>query len=349
MPRELGLSIVIPVYDERESLRPLYEELREIAARLEQEVELIFVDDGSTDGSWEVLCDLQAADDRISAIRFRRNFGKAAALAAGFGVARGDPVFTLDADLQDDPREIPRFLEQLQAGHDVVSGWKKLRHDPWHKTLPSRVFNRLVGRLTGVRLHDHNCGFKCYRSAVLDEIQLYGELHRFIPVLAHAKGFRVGEIVVGHRPRRYGRSKYGWGRIFRGLVDLLTIKFLTAFQNRPQHMLGGVGLVFLLAGLMGLGYLAAVWVSNLFIADPQPIGGRPLLMYSATAFLFGAQILTIGLLAELVTARNLDPSQVYSIAQQRLSPRRTCPPPEAPAMPRSGATDSLDSQRPPTS
>ena len=196
------LSIVIPVFNEAESLEALHRELGEVAAAQGYELEIIFVDDGSRDGSWEVIRRLAAADPRVRGIRFRRNFGKAAALSAGFAEARGELVMTLDADLQDDPHEIPRFLAEMEKDLDVVSGWKKVRHDPWHKVLPSRVFNWLVSWLTGVRLHDHNCGMKCYRREVLDEVRLYGELHRFVPVLAAGRGFRVGEMVIHHRPRQ---------------------------------------------------------------------------------------------------------------------------------------------------
>ena len=181
---------------------------------------------------------LAAADPRVRGIRFRRNFGKAAALSAGFDAARGELVVTLDADLQDDPREIPRFLAEIDKGLDCVSGWKQVRHDPWHKVGPSRVFNWLVGVLTGVKLHDHNCGFKCYRREIFDEVRLYGELHRFVPVLAAARGWKVGEIVVNHRARKFGRSKYGVTRIVKGFLDLLTVYFLTGFEQRPQHLLG---------------------------------------------------------------------------------------------------------------
>src|SRR5262245_11676132 len=232
------LSIVIPVYDENASLAELHREIVATVDRERLDVEIIFVDDGSRDGSWETIADLARRDRRVRGLRLRRNFGKAAALSAGFRSARGELVLTLDADLQDDPNEIPRFLEQIKGGVDVVSGWKKVQLDPWHKVWPSRVFNWLVGTLTGVRLHDHNCGMKCYRAAVFREVRLYGEMHRFIPVLAAARGFRVGEIAIHHRPRRHGKSKYGARRFVKGFLDLLTIKFLTSFSHRPQHFLG---------------------------------------------------------------------------------------------------------------
>jgi glycosyltransferase involved in cell wall biosynthesis len=235
------ISAVIPVYNEAESLDELHRELSEVAAAHQYDLEVIFIDDGSTDGSWETIERLAADDPRIRGIRFRRNFGKAAALTAGFSEAQGRIDLTLDADLQDDPAEIPNFLSQMQEGLDVVSGWKKVRHDPWHKVGPSRIFNWLVGYMTGVKLHDHNCGFKCYRREIFDEVRLYGEMHRFVPVLAAARGWRVGEIVVQHRARKFGQSKYGFRRFVKGFLDLLTVYFLTGYGQRPQHLLGTLG------------------------------------------------------------------------------------------------------------
>ena len=233
-----GISLVVPVYNEQESLVALVDEIQLALKNQPSNWELIFVDDGSTDRSWEVVRDLVSKHSQIQGIRFRRNFGKAAALQAGFSRAKGSIVLTLDADLQDDPNEIPRFLEAIRSGTDVVSGWKKVRHDPWHKVFPSRVFNGMVSWLTGVKLHDHNCGFKAYRAEALREIRLYGELHRFVPVLAAAKGYKVGELVIQHRARKFGHSKYGFKRFLKGFLDLLTVRFLTTFGSRPQHMLG---------------------------------------------------------------------------------------------------------------
>ncbi|MBI3839546.1 MAG: glycosyltransferase family 2 protein, partial [Planctomycetia bacterium] len=237
------LSTVIPVYNERESLESLHRELDQVAREHGYDLDIVLVDDGSSDGSWQVICNLAERDPRIRGLRFRRNFGKAAALSAGFKTAQGEMVMTLDADLQDDPREIPRFLAAMSEQLDVVCGWKQVRRDPWHKVLPSRVFNALVSWLTGVRLHDHNCGMKCYRREVLREVRLYGELHRFVPVLAAARGFTIGELAIEHRPRKFGHSKYGMGRFIKGFLDLLTVKFLTGFGQRPQHLLGAIGLV----------------------------------------------------------------------------------------------------------
>jgi dolichol-phosphate mannosyltransferase len=312
------LSIVIPVCDERESLESLHRELDEVAQANGYQLEIIFVDDGSTDGSWKVICKLADLDSRVRGIRFRRNFGKAAALSAGFKNAHGDLVMTLDADLQDDPREIPRFLTAISQEFDVVSGWKEVRHDPWHKILPSRVFNSAVSWLTGVRLHDHNCGMKCYRREVLREVRLYGELHRFVPVLAAARGFSVGEISIRHRPREFGRSKYGMRRFVKGFLDLLTVKFLTDFNQRPQHLLGTLGLVSFVLGSLGLLYLTVYWFAGQLNPDwnLMPLHQRPALIYSLGALLLGGQLMSIGFLAELITAYQLRDSDSYSVAER---------------------------------
>lgn len=312
------ISVVIPVYNEAESLVTLLDELdRVIAERSLGPVEFVFIDDGSRDGSWKVVRELAGRDPRVRAFRFRRNFGKAAALTAGFLSARGEIIFTLDGDLQDDPAEIPRFLAKLEEGDglDVVSGWKKQRHDPWHKVYPSRVFNAMVSAMTGCRLHDHNCGFKAYRKAVLDEVEIYGELHRFVPVLAHAKGFRVGEIEVNHRSRKFGASKYGVSRFAKGLLDLLTVRFLTGFAHRPLHVLGGLGLILLSVGGLGLVYLAMLW-----LLGDRPIGSRPLLTYSVAVLQVGMQLLSVGVIAELVTSYNIRTEHTYSIAESVGSP-----------------------------
>jgi dolichol-phosphate mannosyltransferase len=325
------LSIVIPVFDEAESLEALHRELGEVAAASGYDLDVVFVDDGSRDGSWEVIRGLAAADPRVRGIRFRRNFGKAAALSAGFSQARGELVMTLDADLQDDPREIPRFLAEMEKPLDVVSGWKKVRHDPWHKVLPSRMFNWLVSALTGVVLHDHNCGMKCYRRQIFDEVRLYGELHRFVPVLAAGRGFRVGELAVNHRPRQYARSKYGLSRFVKGFLDLLTVKFLTGFGQRPQHVLGTAGLGAFVLGLGCVTYLTIYWVLSRIVPGWQPmqLHERPLLLYSVALMLLGGQLMSLGFLAELTVAYHDPGINAYSISEQ--TPAATAASPQNPA------------------
>jgi glycosyltransferase involved in cell wall biosynthesis len=339
------ISVVIPVYNERESLAALHAEITAVARDAELDLEVLFIDDGSEDGSWEEIVRLAQDDERVRGIRLRCNCGKADALSAGTRAAHGEVIVTLDADLQDDPREIPRLLEALEHGPDlshpkqpigrldVVSGWKRVRHDPWHKVIPSRVFNWMVGRLTGVKLHDHNCGMKAYRAGVFREVRLYGELHRFIPVLAAARGFRVGEVVIQHRPRQFGRSKYGLRRFVRGFLDLLTVKFLTDFEHRPQHLLGGLGLLAFTVGIAALVYLAVAWVGAnwLHVWDYTPLYKRPLLIYAVAALLLGAQMMSIGLLAEMIIAYGRPAEHRYSIAE-RVGAGRS-PEPSAPTPP----------------
>ena len=311
------LSIIVPVFDEQDSLETLHRQIGQACRGLGESTEIIFVDDGSTDGSWNVICSLANSDPSVSGIRFRRNFGKAAALTAGLRAAKGDLILTIDADLQDDPAEIPGMLAKLLEGFDVVNGWKARRLDPWHKVYPSRVFNGLVSAITGLKLHDHNCGLKLFRSEVAGEIRLYGELHRFIPVLADARGFRVTEVPVNHRPRRFGRSKYGVRRFARGFLDLLTVKFLTGFGERPQHILGGFGLLFFAIGFCGLLFLGGVWCgTHIFGADFGPIGTRPMLAYSIAATLLGAQALSLGLLAELLVAYTGKEAETFSVKER---------------------------------
>jgi dolichol-phosphate mannosyltransferase len=312
------LSIVIPLMDEAENLPQLYREIDAVAREHDYALQLIFVDDGSTDASWSIIESLARDDPRVQGIRFRRNFGKAAALSAGFDAATGELVMTLDGDLQDDPREIPRFIAEMDRGLDVVSGWKKVRHDPVHKVWPSRVFNGLVSKLTGVQLHDHNCGFKCYRRKMFDEIQLYGELHRFVPVLAAARGWTVGEVVVNHRPRTAGVSKYGVRRFVKGFLDLLTVYFLTGYGQRPLHLLGTFGLISFLLGAAGMVYLGLYWVLRVTIGDASwiPLHQRPAVIYSAALLLLGSQLISIGFIAELITANSRRNVVPYSVSQR---------------------------------
>jgi glycosyltransferase involved in cell wall biosynthesis len=288
------ISVVVPLYNEADSLTELHAALEAALRPHAARCEMIFVDDGSTDGSFSRLADLREADERVKVIRLRRNQGKAAALAAGFREAQGAIIVTLDADLQDDPKEIPRFLQKLEEGYDLVSGWKAIRNDPRSRRLLSAVFNRVTSALTGVKLHDLNCGFKAYRRAVTEELRLYGELHRFIPALASWRGFRIGEIEVEHHPRRYGRSKYGPERIPRGFFDLLTVLMLTRYTTRPLHLFGFLGLILGLTGFGIVAYLSVGWLFGRWIA------GRPLLILGTLMAIAGVQLVSFGLLAEMI-------------------------------------------------
>ncbi|MFH5805347.1 glycosyltransferase family 2 protein [Alienimonas sp. DA493] len=312
------LSILVPVYNERDSLAELHRQVTRACEDADLAFEMILMDDGSRDGSWEIIEGLAAADERVSGVRFRRNFGKAAALTAGMRAASGRLLLMMDADLQDDPAEIPALLAKHEEGYDVVNGWKERRLDPFGKTFPSKVFNGLVGLLTGLKLHDHNCGLKLFTADVASEIRIYGELHRFIAVLAHARGFSVAEQSVNHRPRVHGHSKYGVRRFLRGLLDLLTVTFLTGYGQRPQHLLGAVGLGSFALGFLGLAYLACAWVAMnvLGLGEPEPIGGRPLLLYSIALLLLGAQALSLGLLAELVVSYVTRDRDSYSVKER---------------------------------
>lgn len=291
----IEVSVVVPVLDEVESLGVLHRELTDVLERLGRPYEIILVDDGSRDGSFDLIEKLHRADDRVRGVQLRRNFGKAAALAVGFRAARGDLVVTLDADLQDDPAELPKLLSRLEDGFDLVSGWKARRQDPRSKTWPSRLFNWVTGRLTGLPLRDFNSGLKIYRRAVVEEVRLYGELHRFIPALAAWRGFRVTEVPVHHRPRRFGRSKFGSARLWRGFLDLFTVLFLTRYTRRPLHLFGGLGLV-----AWTVGFAANLYLTGLWLVGAQPIGTRPLLAFGVLSMLVGVQFFAVGLLSELV-------------------------------------------------
>ncbi len=323
------LSLVIPVYNEEESLVQLHREIDEVAELHGYELEIVFIDDGSNDRSWELIESLSADDRRVRGLRFRRNFGKAAALDAGFGAARGEIIITMDADLQDDPHEIPQFLKMMETSLDVISGWKKVRHDPWHKVLPSRIFNAMVSKITGVALHDHNCGMKCYRREIFDEVTLYGELHRFVPVLAAARGYRVGEKVIKHRARCYGQSKYGFNRFIKGFLDLLTVKFITGYGRRPQHLLGTVGLGSFSIGVLTLVYLAVRWGLSRVMYENEAmfynLGDRPAVLYAVALMLLGGQFLSVGVIAELFISYQHNKSKGYSVSER--TEEKSPPPP----------------------
>ena len=292
------ISVIVPVHEEERTIALLYEELQSALDPLGQSWEAVFVDDGSMDGSFAALTRLHDAHDNIRVVRLRRNFGKAAALAAGFANAQGDVVVTIDADLQDDPAEIPRLLAKLDEGFDLVSGWKAHRRDPITRRALSRIFNWVTGRVSGLRLHDLNCGLKAYRAEVVQGLRLYGELHRFIPVLAHYRGHRIAELPVNHRPREHGRSRYGVERYLRGFLDLLTVSFIGRYRYRPLHLFGGLGLGL---GALGLGVL--VYLTVLKIGG-EAIGRRPLLILGVLLVVVGLQFFSLGLISELITSQH---------------------------------------------
>ncbi|MDR2709262.1 MAG: glycosyltransferase family 2 protein [Elusimicrobiota bacterium] len=289
----MKISIVAPVYNEYESLGELYRQIKQVCLENNYSYEIIFVDDGSTDASPSVIKDLAQEDSNISLIVFRKNFGKAAALQEGFNQASGDFIITMDADLQDDPAEIPNFIEKLKT-YDLVCGWKLKRLDSIEKTLPSKLFNKTVSLLSGVKLHDFNCGFKAYRKEVIKAIDVYGEMHRYIPVIADKYGFKICEIPVHHRKRQFGKSKYGFERYLKGLFDCLTIVFTTKFMDKPMYFFGRVAIV-----IMGIGFLICLYLTILWLQG-YIIGRRPLLLLGVFLILVGAQSFSIGLIAEMI-------------------------------------------------
>jgi glycosyltransferase involved in cell wall biosynthesis len=312
------ISIVVPAMNEEQSLPLVVARIVEVCASAAIKLrDIVLVDDGSTDDSWRVMSQLAADSPVVQAIRLRRNFGKATALMVGIGACSGDVLITMDADLQDDPGEIPRFLEALDAGYDVISGWKRDRRDPLSKTLPSRLFNKVTAGISGIRLHDFNCGFKAYRREIFKTVELYGELHRYVPVLAGALGYRVGEIPVRHRARRFGSSKYGVARFLRGFLDLLTVVTITRFAYRPGHLFGGIGSLCLLGGGAALGYL-----TGLKIFTGGSIGGRPLLLLGVMAVIIGLQLLLFGMLAELINSRTQRPVEARDLVRQHIGRSR---------------------------
>ena len=301
----IELSVVVPVHNEAESLPELHRRLSQALAARTEQYELIFVDDGSVDGSFAILRDLQQADDHTALIQLRRRHGKATALATGFRVARGEIIIMLDADLQDRPEEIPKLLDGLEAGSDLVTGWRANRQDRYGKRLASRIFNRVTAWLSGVELHDLNCGLKAFRHELLDELRVHGELHRYLPVLAHWRGFHVSEVVVEHDPRRYGVSSYGRERFLRGMLDLLTVMILTRYLRRPLHLFGGLGLALALVGTcidlyLGIGWALGKWW----------LGDRPLLVLGVLLVIIGVQFILFGLLAEMVAHTRSDDADV---------------------------------------
>ncbi len=309
------LSVVIPIKNEADSLPELYGEFRRALESFGRAFELLFIEDGSTDRSFEVLVGIQAADPRVRVIRFRKNFGQTAGFAAGFAMARGRYIVTSDGDLQNDPADIPAMVARLEEGFDIVCGWRKDRKDPFiSRRLPSIVANRLISVATGVHLHDYGCSLKVFRAEVVKPLKLYGEMHRFLPAIASWMGVSIAEVVVNHRARRFGKSKYGISRTVRVLLDLMTVKFLLSYSTRPLQMFGAIGL---LTG--GAGFLITSYLAYLRLFGNQSISNRPLLLLGILLIFTGVQLITLGLLAEL-QARTYHESQdkpVYAIREVR--------------------------------
>ncbi|MBD3310497.1 glycosyltransferase [Candidatus Woesearchaeota archaeon] len=295
MTEKTELSIVIPAYNEQDNVIPLYGELKKVLESLGKSFEIIFVDDGSTDRTLQNIKELHEKDERVKALSFSKNFQKAAALSAGFDNAKGRVIITMDADLQDDSNEIPGFLAKLEQGYDLVVGWKHKRKDSFAKKIPSRIFNLLIRLFTGTRVHDCDCNFRAIREEAVKDLNIYGGLYRYIPVLVKNKGHKVGEIKVNHRPRKHGKSKYGFNRLFKGAFDLVTIKFLTSYNNRPLHLFGGLGAMMSLAGIAIGAYLSVI---RLYYGEP--IGGRPLLLLGVLLILMGTQLISMGLIGEMI-------------------------------------------------
>lgn len=305
--KEKFISIVIPVYNEEGNVVALFQQIQQAMQNLTMQYEVIFVDDGSTDGSDVTLGELYRENkDIIKVVMFRRNFGKSAALSAGFDIARGNFIFTMDADLQDDPAEIPKFLAKLDGAYDLISGWKFPRQDPLSKKLPSKIFNFVVSKITGIKLHDFNCGFKLYRREVVKNISIYGELHRYIPVLAHQSGFKISEVRVTHYPRRWGKSKYGNKRLLVGFLDLITTLFITKFIRKPLHLFGVVGIISIACGLAIGIYLTVIKLMGHYISN------RPLLLLGNLLTMVGLQFIAIGLIGDMMSKVFQTQSQEYS-------------------------------------
>ena len=291
----MDLSVVIPLYNEEASLPELNKQIVAVLKQTDISFEICYIDDGSTDASLQILKELRRENKQIKILSFRKNYGKSAALSEGFKLAAGEIIITMDADLQDDPAEVPRLIDKINSGFDLVSGWKKKRFDPLNKTIPSKFFNYITSHLTGIKIHDFNCGLKAYRQQVIKEIPVYGTLHRYLPVLAHWKGFAVGELIVNHHPRKYGVTKYGLRRFFDGFFDLFTVLFLTRYRQRPLHLFGFFGL-----GSFTLGFVVSLYLSILWFLG-QGIGNRPLLFLAVLLMIVGMQSFSIGLIGEMIT------------------------------------------------
>jgi len=294
------ISLVIPLFNEEESVVPLSHEIRKALSKLESDYEVLFIDDGSRDESLKRIKEIGRTDHRFKFISFQKNFGKSAALQIGFKNATGDAVVTLDADLQDDPYEVPNLLKKLDEGYDLCSGWKKKRQDPFIKKYSSKFFNFVTRIISGIKIHDFNCGLKAYRKEVVKNLKVYGELHRYIPVLAKWEGFSVTEVPVQHHPRRYGKTKYGISRFFKGFIDLLTVIFVTRYIKRPMHFFGFLGIIAFFIGFIVLGYLTVLWIQGV------PLSNRPMLFLGMLLIIVGAQLFAVGLLGEVIVHNTMD-------------------------------------------
>jgi glycosyltransferase involved in cell wall biosynthesis len=292
------ISLVVPLFNEEESILPLINEIRKAIKPLNKPYEVIFVDDGSTDGSLKIIKDAAKTDNRLKFISFRKNYGKSAALQVGFKAATGDAIITMDADLQDDPHEIPNLLKKLDEGFDLCSGWKKERFDPFIKKYSSRFFNFVTRIISGIKIHDFNCGLKAYRREVVQNLNVYGELHRYVPVLAKWQGFTVTEIPVKHHKRRYGKTKFGISRFFKGFIDLITVMFVGRYVKRPMHFFGFLGALSFFIGLIVNGYLTVEWIAG------RPLSNRPMLFLGMLLIIVGVQFFSVGLLGEMMVHQN---------------------------------------------
>ncbi len=305
----MDISLVIPLYNEEGSLPELNSQLEKVFSKLNLSYEIWFIDDGSIDNSLNILKELNANNNNIKILSFQKNFGKSAALSEGFKNANGDIVITMDADLQDDPNEIPKLIEKIESGYELVSGWKKKRYDPITKTIPSKLFNTITSILTGIKIHDFNCGLKAYRKQVIKEIPVYGELHRYLPVLAHWRGYKVGELIVQHHPRKYGKTKFGARRFLSGFFDLFTVLFLTRYRQKPLHLFGFFGLLSFASGFLISLYLTVIWLQG------HGIGQRPLLFLGVLLIIVGMQSFSIGLVGEMIT-NSQDDDRIYSVKER---------------------------------
>lgn len=305
------VSILVPLYNEEESLRPLIAEIRNAVKMIDIQYEIMFVDDGSSDDSLKIIKEYAKTDNKIKFISFRKNYGKSAALQLGFKNVSGDAIITMDADLQDDPAEIVNLLDKLDEGYDLVSGWKKVRHDPFIKKHSSKFFNYITRLMSGIKIHDFNCGLKGYRKDVVKSVEIYGELHRYVPVLAGWQGFRITEIAVKHHPRKYGSTKFGISRFFKGFVDLLTVIFTTRYIQRPMHLFGFMGATAFLVGFLISAYLSYEWWIH-----GTPLYNRPLLALGGLLIVVGVQFFSVGLLGEFMVHSTHDDRE-YSIKEQK--------------------------------